>query len=341
VAALLVAGTDCHVIGTDIDLPEEEIDGLDFIRADVRNPLMADLLRSEAVDTVCHLAFTPSTRPNEAAFDKNVMGTAKLLAACGEAGVRKVVFKSSTAVYGARPSNPAFLTEERSLRGSRRYGYTRDLVEIEKFCNGFRHRVPEMALTILRFASIIGPTVDSPVTRFLREPLAPSLLGFDPRMQLVHEDDVVDGLLYGILRDAPGVFNVAAEDVLPLNRIRGLAGKPPLVLFHPFVYWGFDLLSGRADWVDQSLPMDPDYLRYPWVADLARMRDELGFEPRYSAEDALQEFSALNEMRDSLSESEILALSEERLRTTMQQRQRAREWQAASASSMEPGGDDE
>lgn len=341
VAALLVAGTDCHVIGTDIDPPEEEIDGLDFIRADVRNPLLADLLKSEAVDTVCHLAFMPSTRPNEAAFGRNVVGTAKLLEACGEAGVRKMVLKSSTAVYGARPSNPAFLTEERSLRGSRRYGSTRDLVEIEKFSNSYRHRVPEMALTILRFASTIGPTVHSPMTQFLRDPLAPSLLGFDPRMQLIHEDDVVDGLLYAILRDVPGVFNIAAEDVLPLNKIRGLAGKVPLVVFHPLAYWGFNLLGGRADWVDQSLPMDPDYLRYPWVADLTRMREELGFEPRYTGEDALGEFSELNEMRDTLSESETLALSEERLSTTMQQRQRAREWQAASASSIEPGGDDE
>jgi UDP-glucose 4-epimerase len=270
-----------------------------------------------------------------------VLGTAKLLAACGEAGVRKVVLKSSTAVYGARPSNPAFLTEDRSLRGSRRYGYARDLGEIEKFSNGYRHRVPDIVLTILRFASTIGPTVHSPMTQFLREPLAPSLLGFDPLMQLVHEDDVVDGLLYAVLRDAPGVFNVAAEDVLPLNKIRGLTGKAPLVVFHPIAYWGFSLLGSRAAWVDQSLPMDPDYLRYPWVADLTRMREELGFEPRYSAEDALGEFSELNDMRDTLSESEILALSEERLSTIMQQRQRAREWQDQGVSSAEPGGDDE
>jgi hypothetical protein len=87
--------------------------------------------------------------------------------------------------------------------------------------------------------------------------------------------------------------------------------------------------------------MDPDYLRYPWVADLTRMHKELGFEPRYRAEDALGEFCELNRMHDSLSESVILAQSEERLRTIIQQRQRAKEWRAASASSAEQGGDDE
>jgi UDP-glucose 4-epimerase len=341
VAALLVAETDYHVIGLGVDPPAEEVHGLDFIRADVRNPVLVDLLRSEEVDTVCHLAFMPSTRPKEAAFDLNVMGTTKLLAACGEAGVRKVVLKSSTAVYGARPSNPAFLTEDRSLRGSQRYGYTRDMMEVEKFCSGFRHRVPGIMLTILRFASIIGPTVRSPLTRFLREPLAPSLLGFDPMMQIVHEDDVVDALIHAVLHDAPGIFNVAAEDSLPLNKVRGLAGKAPLAILHPVAYWGLTLMGGRAARVIPYLPMHPDYLRFPLIADLTKMHEELGFEPRYTAGDALREFSDLNRMRDSLPESAILAQSEERLRTIIQQRQRAREWRAASASSVEQGGNDE
>jgi len=336
-----VAETDYHVIGLDADPPAEEIHGLDFVRADVRNPALVDLLRSEEVDTVCHLSFMPSTRPKEAVFDLNVIGTTKLLAACGEAGVRKVVLKSSTAVYGARPSNPAFLTEDRSLRGSLRYGYTRDMIEIERFCSGYRHRVPDLVLTILRFASIIGPTVRSPMTRFLREPLAPSLLGFDPLMQVIHEDDVVDALLHAVLHDTPGVFNVAAEDMLPLNKIRGLVGKAPLAVLHPVAYWGLTLMGSRAAQVIPYLPMDPDYLRFPWVADLTKMREELGFEPRYTAEDALGEFSELNRMRDSLPESAILAQSEERLRTIIQQRQRAREWRAAGASSAEQGGDDE
>lgn len=341
VATRLAAETNFHIIGVDVEPPAEKVQGLDFIQADIRNPLLVDLLAAEKVDTVCHLAFMHSTRPSEPAFDLNVMGTTKLLGACAEAGVSKVVLKSSTAVYGARPSNSAFLTEDHYLRGSRRYGYIRDMVEIERFCSGYGREVPEMRLTVLRFASIVGPTVDTPMTRFLREPQAPSLLGFDPIMQLIHEDDVVEALLHAILHDREGVFNIAAEDALPLNKIRGLAGKPPVVVFHSFAYLGLTLLSSRAARVTRYLPMDPDYLRFQWVGDLKRMREEFGFEPRYTAEDALREFAEQNRMRHYLPQSAILARSEERLRTTLELRQRAREHRAASSPGEEQGGDDD
>lgn len=341
VAARLVLEASNRIIGLDADKPAEEIPGLDFIQADVRNPLLADLFTEEGVDTVCHLAFMDTTLPAEAAFDLNVMGTTKLLGACAAAGVGKVVLKSSTAVYGARPSNSAFLTEDHALRGSRRYGLARDMVEVEAFCNGFRHRVPDITLTILRFASIVGLTVDTPMTRFLRGASTPSLLGFDPMMQIIHEADVVDALVHAVLNDVPGVFNVAAEDALPLNKMRGLAGKAPLPLFHLFAYWGAGLLGNRSLQLTRHLPIDPDYLRFPWVGDLTKMRTELGFEPRYTAEETLLEFAEQNRMRRHLSQSAILARSEEHLRDILAYRHQAREQRAATTSDVAEGGEDE
>ena len=337
VAERLVAEVGYHVIGLDVEQPPEEIQGLDFMQADVRNPLLVDLLKSEGVDTVCHLAFVETSRPNEAAFDANVAGTGKLLGACAEVGIRKVVLKSSTAIYGARPSNPAILTEEQSLRGSRRCGYVRDLVEIEAFCSGFRRQVPQLMLTILRFPSTVGPTADTPMTRFLKRPYAPSLLGFDPMMQLIHEDDVVGALIHAVHNDVPGTFNVAAEDVLPLNKIRGLAGKPLVTVFHPLAYWGVWLMDGTRLPIGRIVPIELDYIRYPWVADLTRMRRELGFEPLHTAEETLREFAEWHRMPGS----EIVARGEERLRDIMEQRRRARERQAATASGAEEGGANE
>ena len=341
VAARLANEAGIHVIGLDAEQPTGEIQGIDFIQADAWNPALPDLLRLEQVDTVCHLAFVPATRPREAAFEQNVMGTTRLLGACAQAGVRKVVLKSSTMVYGARPSNSAFLTESHSLRGSRRYGYVRDMVEIEAFCRGYRHQTPDTLVTILRFAGIIGPTTDTPMTRFLRAPGAPSLLGFDPMMQLIHEDDVVEALLHAVHCGANGVFNVAARDVLTLSKIRGLAGKPPLLVFHPVAYWGMNMLGNRRLELGRFLPMDPDYLRYPWVADLTRMSDELGFEPRHTAEEALHEFAEQQQLRRTLSEAATLARSEDRLRRVLQQRQQARESLATDVGRAEEGGGDD
>jgi UDP-glucose 4-epimerase len=336
VAARLVGQGGYHVIGLDAEQPADRIEGLDFIRADIRNPLLVDLIRVEGVETVCHLAFVETTWPSEAAFDLNVMGTTKVLAACAEGSVRKVVLKSSTTVYGARPSNSAFLTEEHALRGSKRYGYTRDLLEIEAFCQGFRHRAPGMAMTILRFASIVGPTADTAMTRFLREPAAPSLLGFDPLMQVVHEDDVVEALFHATVHAGQGVFNVAAQEALPLGKIRGLSGKPFLPVFHPFVRWGVRFLRGKTPQLDRTVPLDPDYLRYPWVADLTKMRDELGFEPQRTAEETLCEFAERYRAGRHHLGPVSMARDEDRLRRVIEQRRVAR-----AASTAEQGGGDE
>ena len=317
-----------HIIGLDAEPPAQEIKGLDFVQADIRNPLLVDLLREEAVDTVCHLVFKESDRPNEACFDLNVLGTMKVLGACAEAGVRKVVLLSSTAVYGAQPTNSAYLTEQHPLNGSRSWGFTRDLVEIEAFCNGFQRQMPEMILTILRFPGIVGPTVDTPLTRFLREPRAPILLGFDPMMQVIHERDAVEAIAYAVLNDAPGAFNVAADGVLPLTRLMALAAKLPIPIFHLFAYWGVNASGPLA--ASRYFPFDLDYLRYSWVGDLARQRDELGFTPRYTAEEALREFAGQQRLRRYVTDSSAMDYDRERLRDTIERRRRLRQQQGAN-----------
>jgi UDP-glucose 4-epimerase len=324
VAARLIREAGLHVIGLDNKPPATAIDGLDFIRADVRNPLLVELLRTERVDSVCHLAFLETIGPSKAAFDLNVMGTTNLLDACADAGVRKAVLKSSTAVYGARPTNAAFLTEGHALRGSKRSGTIRDLMEIEAFCRNFSQRTPHPAVTILRFASIVGTTVDTPMTRFLKMRHAPSLLGFDPRMQIIHQEDVVEALVHAVLNDIHGTFNVAAEDVIPLNKMRGLAGKPSLAIPHLLAYWSRKLPASSRHRGNDALPIEPDYLRYPWVADLHRMREELGFVPRYNAEDTLRELAE----RHNAAPFELgpmgMARDEEHLRDLIEQRRQAR-----------------
>jgi UDP-glucose 4-epimerase len=335
VAARLAGEIGHTILGVDLHPPQVEIEGLDFIPSDVRNPLLVDLFEAEAVDTVCHLAFEETRWPSSAAFDRNVLGATNVLGACAKAGVRKVLLKSSTAVYGARPGNPAFLTENRSLRGSKKWGMVRDLLEIETFCSGYRRTTPDLELTILRFPSIVGPTACTPMTRFLREAGAPSLLGFDPMMQLVHEEDVVSALAHSVINGVPGIFNVAAEDALPLNKIRGLVGKFPLLVFHPFAYRATKLMRRLGRRAGQFTPIELDYIRYPWVADLTRMLDELGFAPRYSAEETLREFAEHLHGGSYLPDSTTALRDQQRLRDIIQRRRQPGERQAAAAATGE------
>lgn len=326
VAARLATLPDLHVIGIDNAPPKEAIQGLDFVQADVRNPLLASLLREEGVDAVCHLAFLESDRRSEAAFDLNVMGTMKVFGACTAAGVRKIICKSSTAGYGAHPMNPAFLSEDRALAGNSRSGTVRDLLEIESFCNGFRGQWPDIALTILRFPSIIGPQASTPMTRFLRSSWTPTLLGFDPLMQVVHEEDVVEAVCHAVFREVPGVFNVAAEGVLPLSKLMALAGKVmTLPVFHLAAYWGNPVAEAMGLPVNGVWPIELDYLRYPWVGDLQRMRYELEFVPRYTSTEALREFAGRHRLEKYRSDGASLSYDEERLRDTIERRRRARQ----------------
>lgn len=323
VAARLLEDPDLHVIGLDVEPPENDLDGLDYVQADIRNPLLAQLLREEGVDTVFHLAFAEGVRRSEAAFDYNVMGTMKVCGACAVAGVGKVVLKSSTTVYGAHPDNTAFLTEDSELRGSRRYGYNRYRLEIESFCNGFRRQVPEVMLTVLRFASVVGPTADTPLNRYLSDSPVPTLMGFNPMLQVIHEDDVVAALVHAGQNDASGVFNVAADPPMPLKRILGLVGRLPLPIFHPLMYRGTAWLGNTR--LRRQVPFEPDYLRYRWVADVQKMQNELGFWPAHPADEAVKALGTHMRMEQYEPRTDDMAYDENRLRATLEQRRRARE----------------
>lgn len=340
-ALSLLGNPGYHVIGLDSEPPDSNLVGLDFIEADIRNPLLVELLISEKVDTVCHLKVIDHDRPSESVFDHNVMGTMKLFGACAESGVRKIVFMSSTAVYGARPGNSAFLSEDNPLLGSRENGYVRDLVEIEAFCNGYRRQYPQVSLTLLRYPNIIGPSVDTPMTRFLSEPFAPVLLGFDPMMQVIHEQDVFRSIIHCVENDHPGIFNVAAEGALPLSKLLALSGKIPLPVLHFFAYWGKDLMGAGGLKLTQYIPFDLDYIRYPWVAEISKMMEVLGYQPIYTPEEALREFAGRQRLRKFMPESSALAYDEARLRDTLERRRRLRELRSANVEGLLEGKDDE
>jgi UDP-glucose 4-epimerase len=157
------------------------------------------------------------------------------------------------------------------------------------------------------------------MTRFLKEREAPVLLGFDPMMQVIHEDDVVSALAHAVLNDVPGVYNVAAQGPLHLSRITALGGKLAVPVFHLLAYWGAGAGGSRF------MPMELDYLRYRWVADVRKMNDALGFTPQYTAVETLQQFAKDRRMKPYLSGPDALNQDEERLREIMAQRQRARE----------------
>jgi UDP-glucose 4-epimerase len=257
---------------------------VDLTRWDVESELEA-ALSPAPVDVLYHLAFLQGrTRGAAFAHELEVIGTLHTLAAAVRAGVRHVVVPSTTVVYGARPGNPILLDEDAPLHGCPGSRFVTDRVEVERQLMAFRRDHPGVGLTVFRFAPVLGPTVDNPATRYFRRPLVPTLLGFDPLWQAIHEEDARELLLRVLVSPASGTFNAVGEDVLPLSSLIRLAGTMPLPLPPPLARAALRGLNSAGITATPSALLD--YLHYSWVADGTRARTQLGFRPRFGAREA-------------------------------------------------------
>jgi UDP-glucose 4-epimerase len=233
------------IIGVDSREPTVELERTEFVKVTNQHSLLQRIVRAAEIDTVVdtRLIVNSLAAPPRIAHENNVIGTMNLLAACAGADspVRKFVFKSSTYYYGSEQDDPAFFTEEMRRPHKPGTSLERDIVEAEESVADFAAKNPEVTVTVLRCANVLGPDVETAFTRMLGLPMVPMVLGFDPRLQFVHERDIVHALEHATLNDLPGVFNVAADGVLALSEVISLLGKRPLPALPPF---GYGLLAG-------------------------------------------------------------------------------------------------
>jgi UDP-glucose 4-epimerase len=287
-----------YIAGVDLEEPEFDLERTEFVHADIRNPLMAKVIQTTEVDTLVHLSIiaTPTRVGGRSAMKEiNVIGSLQLFAACQKApALTKLVMKSTTAVYGASAHDPAMFTEDMGLRAAPT-GYSKDAVEVEEFARDFARRRPNVAVTVLRFANFMGSQIETPLTRYFSLPVVPTALGFDPRIQFIHEDDAVEVLYRSTRDDHRGLYNVVADGVLSLSqaiRICGKASLPvPLLLATPIA--SAVRRFGQVDFPSDQIP----FLVYGRVADNARLKTAFGFTPRYTTREALEEYVAGHRFR--------------------------------------------
>ncbi|MFF1815931.1 NAD-dependent epimerase/dehydratase family protein [Kribbella sp. NPDC058245] len=280
------------VLGVDVVPPRAELGRVRFVRADIRNPVIAKVIAAEDVDTVVHtgVVATPGSAGGRSSMKEiNVIGTMQLLAACQKAsGVAKLVVKSSTTVYGAGPRDPAMFTEEMAPRAIHQTGLSKDAVEVEGYVRGFARRRPDVCVTTLRMANWIGPKTDSPITRYFGMPVVPTVFGYDARLQFLHEDDGVEAIHHATVNDLPGTFNLAGDGVLALSQAIRRLGRPTLRL-PSFTASSTAAAVRRARLADFS-PDQITFLTYGRVVDTTRMRSAFGFEPQFTTAEAFDEF---------------------------------------------------
>ena len=285
-----------RVLGVGLYRPSGLDPRIDFQFLDLTDPGAADLLAEwlsrQGIDVLAHLAFreSPSTQHDyDHAFD--VGGSERVFEACELAGVGRLVVASTTMVYGALPSNPNYLSESRELRGHPGAHCVQDRIQVEELATDWLSRHPEATLTILRSAWPVGPRYRKYLHHFFGGRWVPTCLGYDPLLQMIHEEDLLGFYEEATLHPHPGIFNAVGKGTWPLSRLLAAAGKRGLPL-PPTLLDRASALSPAADWGDEPSGFY-DYLRYLWVADGSRAWSELG-EPEYSTWEAWLAFTASN-----------------------------------------------
>src|SRR4051794_26201329 len=281
-----------RLIGVDVVPPRQDVGRTEFVRADIRNPIIAKVIASAHVDTVVHMSViaTPFGAGGRTAMKEiNVIGTMQLLAACQKApSLRKLVVKSTTAVYGSSSRDPALFTEGMEPRAQFRSGYGKDSIEVEGYVRGLGRRRPDVDVTLLRFANFIGPRIDTPFTRYFALPVVPSVFGFDPRIQFVHEDDGLEVLRRAVVENRRGTFNVAGDGVLLLSQAIRRAGRVAVPVPSPAVSMVGSLFR-RAGLVDFS-PEQMQFLEFGRGVDTPRLHEDFGYLPAYTTREAFDDF---------------------------------------------------
>lgn len=290
-----------RVVGVDRLRPSHGLGGADFVRADIRQPEIAAVLAEHRPDTVVHMDVDGSAVAVHGAGNRgavketNVIGTLQMLGACQKSSsVSRLVVKSTTQVYGSAPRDPAVFDESTPPKSLPDGGFAKDAVEVEGYVRGFARRRPDVSVTVLRFAHLLGASSESPLARYFALPVLPTVFGYDPRLQFVHEDDAVEALRVaageprrGTLN--AGTFNVAGDGVLLLSQCARRLGRPTVSLPLPALRLGRSAL--RSVGVSDFSPEQVRLLTHGRVVRTVQMRETLGFEPRYTTAAALAEYA--------------------------------------------------
>jgi UDP-glucose 4-epimerase len=289
------------IIGVDTADPRHELDRTEFVRVDTEHARIRRIVNAASIDTLVdtRLVADPLAVSVSHAHEINVLGTRNILAACDgeDSPVRKIVFKSSAHWYGCGPNDPAFFTEEMERAAPPRSALERDVVLAEQDVLEFSARNRDSTVTVLRVTNGIGGDLRSSHLALLGLPVVPTIFGFDPRCQFIHEDDIVGVLEHSVRNDLPGVFNAAADGVLTLSEVVSLLGKTMLPILPP---WGTGFAASQLRRLGLPVPVEMiRQLRYGRGLDNRRLKAS-GYTYRYTTREAVLKLRAHQRLRPLL-----------------------------------------
>ncbi len=272
-----------YLFGCDVKDPISALEEMDFVHADTRHTAIGKLIRQLRVDTVVHLAvMVDSPKDERSIHETDVIGTMNVLMGCSgpSSTVRRLIVKSSQAIYGAGPGDPSFFSEEMTSVERPSSSMTRELLEMEQLVSEFALRNDSCQVTVLRLGFRVSE--DTTLASYLSLPIVPTFAGFDPRLQLLHEDDAVEAIVRSVLGQHPGVFNVAAGGVVLLSQAIAIMGGRPAPILPPYGHWLARMVLRTLTRVDVQAHL-ADVIAFGSVADCSRLAAEFGWIPAYGS----------------------------------------------------------
>ncbi|MDA1188424.1 MAG: NAD-dependent epimerase/dehydratase family protein [Chloroflexi bacterium] len=262
-----------------------------YVKRSVTSP-MSDLFEEHRIDVVVHLAFVLEPGHNEEAIRKvNVEGTRQVLKSAATANIRQLIYFGSTTVYGAHPDNPPNLTEEAPVRPVEGFQYGRDKALTEKVFREFAEGHPEIKAVILRGCPVLGPSADNFISRAFSKPILVALKGFDPPMQLLHEEDLDEVMVHCIRHNVAGLYNVAGDGVVRWSEMGRILNRKVLKL-PPALLYGITEATWRLRLQSESPAAGLAFIQYPWTASTEKIRKDLGIKFKHTSRDAWLAFAS-------------------------------------------------
>jgi UDP-glucose 4-epimerase len=260
--------------------------GVEMHEVDIRKRAAEDVFRKRRPEAVIHMAtVTHLVSKSEDRYRINLGGTRAVFDHCRAYGVGHAIFVGRHTYYGAAPDSPLYHNEEEPPMTVHAFPELSDLVAADLFATTALWRAPEMVTTVLRLCYTLGPTGQGTLAGYLRGPRVPTILGFDPLFQFMHERDVARAVGLALEKRIRGVYNVAGPQPVPLSVAIRETGRKQIAI-PEFV---FNMMLGRF-----GLPKLPrgalTHIKYPVVMDAAAFRAATGFTYEVDEVQAMREF---------------------------------------------------
>ena len=291
-----------RIVGVDRRPLNPVPDGVEHYAMDLRRKSAIEILRKVQPTSIIHLGVIRSPgshrKRRSNTYYINLESTTQLLRLAENLPIRKFVFLSTANLYGPSPNTGGILAEDTPLHGANKSPEFRDLVSLDMMVQSFFWKQPQTETIILRPCHIVAANLRNAPSRYLMLDTIPTILGFDPLLQLLHASDLIAAIVKSLSARVRGIFNLAGVDVAPLSRIiKALDRKTlplPETIFRLVVATSF--LSRQS-----TFPLgEIEHLKYSCIIDDTRARLELGFRPKVKISTILDEVKAAHDEKAQL-----------------------------------------